>query len=75
MSKLYAAHQKDNKTFGVDLESDGPNIKDMCTNDGVYDLYSSRYWGIKLASNAACTILRVDQVREVVCVRKLFKCL
>ncbi|XP_003384039.1 PREDICTED: T-complex protein 1 subunit theta-like [Amphimedon queenslandica] len=64
VSKLYAAHQKGDKTFGVDVESDDPNIKDVCSSGGspVYDLFSTRYWGIKLAATTACTVLRVDQI-------------
>ena len=63
VSKLYAAHQKGDKMFGVDVESDDPNIKDVCSGGSpVYDLFSTRYWGIKLAATTACTVLRVDQV-------------
>lgn len=66
VSKLYAAHQKGDKTYGIDVESDAPNIKDMCSSDSpVYDLFSTRYWGIKLAATTACTVLRVDQVADI----------
>ena len=37
-------------------------MKDM-VQGGVLDLFLNRQWGIKLACNAACTVLRVDQVR------------
>lgn len=30
---------------------------------GVLDTYLGKYWAIKLATNAAVTVLRVDQVR------------
>ena len=30
--------------------------------EGIVDLYAVKHLGIKLATNAACTILRVDQV-------------
>lgn len=36
-------------------------MKDVVST-GVYDLFLTRYWGIKLAAVAACTVLRVDQV-------------
>lgn len=29
---------------------------------GILDTYLGKYWGIKLATNAAVTVLRVDQV-------------
>lgn len=30
---------------------------------GVLDTYLGKYWAVKLATNAAVTVLRVDQVR------------
>lgn len=36
-------------------------MKDMM-EAGVFDPYLVRHWGIKLATNAAITVLRVDQV-------------
>lgn len=30
----------------------------------ILDAYLVKYWGLKFASNAACTVLRVDQVTE-----------
>lgn len=37
-------------------------MKDML-EAGVLDPYLVKHWGIKLATNAAITVLRVDQVR------------
>ena len=43
----------------------------VCQNDGglvdsveagILDLYVAKYWGMKYATAAACTILRVDQI-------------
>ena len=28
----------------------------------IFDLFVSKYWGMKYATAAACTILRVDQI-------------
>ena len=28
----------------------------------IMDLYSSKFWGLKFATTAACTVLSVDQV-------------
>jgi len=36
-------------------------VKDML-EAGILDPYLVKHWGIKLATNAAITILRVDQV-------------
>lgn len=32
---------------------------------GVFDPYLVKHWGIKLATNAAITVLRVDQVSHL----------
>ena len=29
---------------------------------GILDLYVTKYWGIKFATQAVCTVLRVDQI-------------
>jgi T-complex protein 1 subunit theta len=59
ISSLYAAHVAGNLKAGVDVEQGG--IKDM-TADDVWDLLTTKYWALKLATDAACTVLRVDQI-------------
>jgi len=44
------------------LQAEGPVVKDML-EAGILDPYLVKFWGIKLATNAAITVLRVDQVR------------
>lgn len=44
------------------LQGEGPALKDMLES-GVLEPYLVKHWGIKLATNAAITVLRVDQVR------------
>jgi T-complex protein 1 subunit theta len=61
LSMLHAAHQKGKKTSGVDIEAGVPAVKDS-VESGIIDLYATKYWGIKFASAAACTVLRVDQI-------------
>ena len=61
ISKLYAAHQSGEKHMGFDLDGEGAAVKDVVEAE-ILDLYLSRWWGIKLATNAATTVLRVDQV-------------
>ncbi|KAJ5071292.1 chaperonin-containing tcp1 subunit 8 (theta) [Anaeramoeba ignava] len=59
ISNLYAEHEKGNKSFGVDILNE--TVGDM-KEKAIYDLYSTRYWGLKFAVDAVTTILRVDQI-------------
>ncbi|NXP86140.1 TCPQ protein, partial [Passerina amoena] len=61
ISKLYAMHQEGKKNVGFDIEAEAAAVKDML-EAGVLDTYLGKFWGIKLATNAAVTVLRVDQV-------------
>uniref|UniRef100_A0A665XBP6 T-complex protein 1 subunit theta n=1 Tax=Echeneis naucrates TaxID=173247 RepID=A0A665XBP6_ECHNA len=61
ISKLYSAHHEGKKNFGFDIEGDGPAVKDMM-EAGILEPYMVKHWGIKLATNAAITVLRVDQI-------------
>uniref|UniRef100_A0A8C2NMQ5 T-complex protein 1 subunit theta n=1 Tax=Capra hircus TaxID=9925 RepID=A0A8C2NMQ5_CAPHI len=70
ISKLYAVHQEGNKNVGLDIEAEVPAVKDML-EAGVLDTYLGKYWAIKLATNAAVTVLRVDQVSTQVLGRHL----
>lgn len=64
VSKLYAAHQAEEKTAGFDIEGEGAAVKDVAAA-GILDLYLAKYWGLKLATDAATTVLRVDQVNTL----------
>uniref|UniRef100_A0A2I2YPM0 T-complex protein 1 subunit theta n=1 Tax=Gorilla gorilla gorilla TaxID=9595 RepID=A0A2I2YPM0_GORGO len=61
ISKLYAVYQEGNKNVGLDTEALVPAVTDML-EAGVLDTYLGKHWSIKLAANAAVTVLRVDQV-------------
>nr|XP_028582823.1 T-complex protein 1 subunit theta isoform X1 [Podarcis muralis] len=61
ISKLYSVHQEGNKNVGFDIEAETAAAKDML-EAGVLDTYLGKLWGIKLATNAAVTVLRVDQI-------------
>jgi len=60
ISGLYAAHTKGDVSAGVDVEGEAPtkNLAD----DSIYDLYSTKYWAIRLMIDAVSTILRIDQI-------------
>eukprot|EP00906_Rhabdomonas_costata_P024704 RCo035475 len=59
ITKLMADHQAGHAAFGVDIESG--STKDM-VEAGVLDLYLTKYWAIKFATDAAITVLQVDQI-------------
>lgn len=62
VSKLYAAHQEaDKKNVGVDIMGEGASVTNV-EAIGVYDLFTTRFWGMKFATSAANTVLNVDQI-------------
>ncbi|KAI0024976.1 T-complex protein 1 subunit theta [Xylariomycetidae sp. FL0641] len=63
LSKLYTAHhKKDDWTTGVDIDNDeNTGILDA-RKAGILDLMVSKAWAIKLATEAARTVLSVDQI-------------
>ncbi|KAF6021785.1 CCT8L2 [Bugula neritina] len=61
LSQLYAAHQDGQKNVGVDVEAEGPAVCDA-VKAGLLDLYLTKFWAIKFASQAATTVLKVDQI-------------
>lgn len=61
LSKLYAEHQAGKQNVGLDIEVEGGSVKDS-VEAGILDLYLTKYWAIKLAANAASTVLRVDHI-------------
>jgi T-complex protein 1 subunit theta len=48
--------------LGLDLETGTPTDLSEPSNGGLTDLFSARWWGLKLAADAAVTVLRVDQI-------------
>jgi len=61
ISKLYAAHSEGNKNMGFDIDGESGEIKDM-SESNILDLMIAKKWALKYATNAACTVLRVDQI-------------
>ena len=56
---LMADHQNGQTSHGVDIEEG--TSRDM-VEAGVLDLYLSKFWAIKFATDAALTVLRVDTI-------------
>jgi len=61
VSNLYAAHSEGKQNAGFDIEGDGAAVIDAA-EAGICDAMLSKYWACKFATNAACTVLRVDQI-------------
>ncbi|KAL6509120.1 T-complex protein 1 subunit theta [Orobanche gracilis] len=59
ISSLYAEHASGHTKVGIDLE-DGV-CKDVSTLK-IWDLYITKFFALKFAADAACTVLRVDQI-------------
>ncbi|KAL4277533.1 hypothetical protein HN51_060642 [Arachis hypogaea] len=59
ISSLYAEHASGNTKVGIDLEEGV--CKDVSTM-GVWDLHVTKFFALKYAADAACTVLRVDQI-------------
>lgn len=71
LSRLYTAHQRTNQsaenkepywTTGADLESGSTDGTLDTVEEGILDLMASKSWAIRLASEAARTVLSVDQI-------------
>ncbi|KAH6668725.1 t-complex protein-like protein 1 [Halenospora varia] len=63
LSRLYTAHHKhDDWTTGVDIENDDGTGTLDAKDEGILDLMISKSWAIKLATEAARTVLSVDQI-------------
>ncbi|KAK8508784.1 hypothetical protein V6N13_090755 [Hibiscus sabdariffa] len=64
ISKLYEKHASGNIQVGIDLgggDSEDGVCKDVSTLN-IWDLYVTKFFALKYAADAACTVLRVDQI-------------
>lgn len=61
INKLYSDHNMGHYTHGLDIESQAPLTVDVVKSK-IYDLYVTKYWGLRYAVEAACTVLRVNQI-------------
>ncbi|KZS20360.1 putative T-complex protein 1 subunit theta [Daphnia magna] len=60
VADLLAAHQEGKANAGICVDDQGGLID--AVEIGVLDLFAAKYWGMKYATAAACTVLRVDQI-------------
>ncbi|KAI3877421.1 hypothetical protein MKX03_026478 [Papaver bracteatum] len=59
ISSLYAEHAAGNAKVGIDLEEGV--CKDVTSLD-IWDLHVTKFFALKYAADAVCTVLRVDQI-------------
>ncbi|XP_014217307.1 T-complex protein 1 subunit theta [Copidosoma floridanum] len=62
ISKLYAAHKEGKINHGFNIDGTGEESVIDVEKAGILDLYLTKYWALKYATNAACTILKIDQI-------------
>ncbi|GMI79553.1 Chaperonin containing T-complex polypeptide-1 subunit 8 [Hibiscus trionum] len=64
ISKLYEKHASGNTKVGINLrggDSEDGVCKDVSAMN-IWDLYVTKFFALKYAADAACTVLRVDQI-------------
>jgi len=59
-TNLYSLHAKGKKNFGVDVESGGVVVD--AVEKHILDHHDTKAWAIRLATEAALTVLRIDQI-------------
>eukprot|EP00794_Sanderia_malayensis_P000454 gene454-1096_t len=61
ISNLYAAHNSGEKTIGFNIEGEEATTFDAA-EAGILDSFLVKHWALKFASNAATTVLKIDQI-------------
>ncbi len=61
LSRLYWAHDHEQPHAGIDIDNSQTFVQDSQAN-GIYDAYATKKSAIQLATEAALTVLRVDQI-------------
>jgi T-complex protein 1 subunit theta len=61
VSALYKRHGEGDVDAGVDIESETDGVRSI-KETNVYDSYASKDWAIKLATEAAISVLKVDSI-------------
>lgn len=61
VSSLYKAHAEGHAESGVDIESETDGVTSV-SQAGILDSYAAKDWAIKLATEAAISVLRVDSI-------------
>ncbi|KAL4858422.1 T-complex protein 1 subunit theta [Chlorella vulgaris] len=59
LAGMYSAHAAGQTAAGLDVETG--EARDLGAA-GILDLYTTKWWALKLASDSASTVLRIDQI-------------
>ena len=59
VSELYAAHKAGKGTYGIDVNTGAPTD---VVERGVFDTFAAKWHALRLASDAAITVLKVDHI-------------
>ena len=62
ISSLYKAHAEGQTAAGVDIEGEAEGVMLNAKDNGVLESYAAKDWAIKLATEAAISVLRVDSI-------------
>jgi len=61
LARIYAAHHEGKATVGFNIDDESNGMCDV-SEEGLVDLFITKSWAIQYATNAANTILKVDQI-------------
>ena len=61
LTEMTSLHAKGDVNVGVNVEGEGQNVIDA-VKANIYDAEAVKMWAFRSAVDAACSILRVDQV-------------
>lgn len=63
LPRLYSKHSsKEGLNYGIDVDGDSSNGVKEVTSEGIFDLLETKKFAINVATEAACTVLSVDQI-------------
>ena len=62
VNALLAAHEQGQNNDAFDIEAGNSTAIVDAEKAEILDLLTVKYWGLKYSVNAACTVLRVDQI-------------
>jgi len=62
LARIIAAHHEGKKNIGFDIDDDSEDSLCDVQERGIVDSYNGKAWALQYATQAACTILKVDQI-------------